>query len=173
MNKLFLTASTLALALVSTGAWAQSADENAVTPTQTLDSSTQQAVIEEQQTGQLLTADLIGVDVMHREHGKIGTLDGLLFDESDQIVGGVISVGGFVGMGAKDVALSWDEFEVRPEEKLVYVDLTQEQLEAAPQFRDRDAIMAEQEAEEAQRNLEAQQDSLQNQGQTGTGDDTY
>ena len=68
-----------------------------------------------------------------------------------------MSVGGFLGMGAKEVALSWNELDVRPEERVVEVDLTREQLELAPSFKDRDTILAEQQAEEAQRQIEMQQ----------------
>lgn len=175
MNRNLLTASTLALAFASAGTFAQTADEDAGATEPGEAPIVQQAVIEEQQTGQLLLTDLIGADVMHVEHGKIGTLDGILFDQNDQIVGGVVSVGGFLGLGAKDVALSWDEFDVRPEENAVYVDMTQAELEAAPAFKDRDQIRAEQEAERVREEFETQQEMLQNQidDQAGSGDDAY
>ena len=179
MKRTFLTASALTLSMASVGALAQTADQQATTGLEPgVEPVMQQAVIEEQQTNQLLTTDLIGADVLSHEQGKIGTLAGILFDQNDRIVGGIVSVGGFLGLGAKDVALSWDEFDVRPEENLVYVDMTQAELEAAPAFKDRDAIEAEEEAARAREEFEAQQEMLQNQiqgtdqGQTG-GDNTY
>lgn len=178
MKRTFLTASALALSMASFGAIAQT-NEGSTTATVEpgfLPVATQQAVIEEQQSDQLLTADLIGADVFTRNDGRIGTLSGLLFDQNDTIVGGVVAVGGFLGIGAKDVALPWDQFDVRPDENLVYVSVTQVELEAAPEFKDRTTIDAEEDAARAQAEFEAQQEALQdqagslNEGQTGGGD---
>ncbi len=166
MKRVLLTASALALSMASFGAFAQTADEPATTGVEPgVEPVVQQAVIEEQQSNQLLTTDLIGTDVMSRSQGKIGTLSGILFDQNDRIVGGVVAVGGFLGLGAKDVALSWDQFDVRLDENLVYVDMSQAQLEAAPAFKDRDAIKAEQDAARAQAEFEAQQEALEKQMQ--------
>lgn len=177
MKRTLLTVSALLLSMASARAIAQTYDESTATVEPGSEPiATQQAVIEEQQSNQLLTADLIGADVFTHRDGRIGTLSGLLFDQNDTIVGGVVSVGGFLGIGAKEVALSWDQFDVRPEESLVYVSVTQVELEAAPEFKDRTTIDAEQDAARAQAEFEAQQDALQdqagelNEGQTGGGD---
>ncbi|MFW6076204.1 MAG: PRC-barrel domain-containing protein, partial [Hyphomicrobiales bacterium] len=143
-----MTALALALAIVSGSALAQSEEEEVATPPPS------DVLIEEQETEQVLSADLIGADVLHSEHGTIGTLDSILFDEDDKIVGGVVAVGGFLGFGKKRVALSWDQFEVRDEEQAVYVDVTREELDVAPGFKDQATIRAEEEAEEAQREME-------------------
>lgn len=151
-----IATSALALAIASGGALAQSDEEEAAaTP------PPEDALIEEQEPAQVLSAELIGADVMHADHGKIGTLDSILFDEDDSIVGGVVAVGGFLGFGQKRVALSWDEFDVRPEEQTVYVDVTREQLDVAPGFRDQATIRAEEEAEQAQQEMEMQQQQQQ------------
>ena len=152
----FMTTSALALAIASGSALAQSDEEEAaVAP------PPEEVLIEQQESEQLLSTELIGADVMHAEHGTIGTLDSILFDEDNRIVGGVIAVGGFLGFGQKRVALSWDEFDVRPEEEAVYVDVTREQLDVAPGFKDQATIRAEQEAEQAQREMEMQQQQQQ------------
>jgi hypothetical protein len=151
-----ITASVLAMAIASGSALAQSEEQEvAVTPPPS------EVLIEEQETEQVLSADLIGADVVHAEHGAIGTLDSILFDKDDKIVGGVVAVGGFLGFGKKHVALSWDQFDVRAEEAAVYVEVTREQLEVAPSFRDQATIRAEEEAERAQREMEMQQQQQQ------------
>jgi hypothetical protein len=156
MQTRLITASALAMAIASGTALAQSEEEDvAVTPPPS------DVLIEEQETEQVLSADLIGADVVHAEHGAIGTLDSILFDEDDRIVGGVVAVGGFLGFGKKHVALSWDQFDARPEEPAVYVEVTREQLEAAPSFKDQATIRAEEEAERAQREMEMQQQQQQ------------
>jgi hypothetical protein len=149
-----MTASTLVLALTAGAAYAQTADTDAVANEPTVTPPSDEQVIVEQQSTQTLTYDLIGADVMHPEHGNIGTLEALLFDSNDQIIGGVVSVGGFLGLGAKEVALSWDEFDVRAEEETVYIDLTKEQLQAAPSFMDRADIEAERAAQQAQSDMQ-------------------
>ncbi|MEX2201105.1 MAG: PRC-barrel domain-containing protein [Dongiaceae bacterium] len=154
MTGRLMTASTLVLALTAGAAYAQTADTDAVANEPTVTPPSDEQVIVEQQSTQTLTKDLIGADVMHREHGNIGTLEALLFDSNDQIVGGVVSVGGFLGLGAKEVALSWDEFDIRAEEETVYIGLTKEQLEAAPSFMDRADIEAERAAQQAQTDLQ-------------------
>ncbi|MGF1608781.1 MAG: PRC-barrel domain-containing protein [Kiloniellales bacterium] len=116
-------------------------------------------LITEQKEQQILSTELIGMDVLQPEGEKVGTLASLLFDEDEKIVGGVVSVGGFLGIGAKSVALSWDAFTVRKDERVVLVDLTREQLDAAPAFKDLAQIEAEAEAERAR--MQMQEDTQQ------------
>lgn len=179
MKRTFLSASALVLSIASLNAVAQTLESSPSTAIEPgAEPVVQQAVIEEQQTNQLLSEELIGANVLSRDETRIGTLAAVLFDQNDRIVGGVVSVGGFLGLGAKDVALSWDLFDVRPEENLIYVNVTPSELEAAPEFKDRQAIEAEQDAADARQDLEMQQQELDdqvqssNEGQTG-GDDTY
>lgn len=116
----------------------------------------QEQLITEQEEQQILSTELIGMEVLQPQGERLGTLESLLFDEDEKIVGGVVSVGGFLGIGAKSVALSWDAFEVRKDERAVLVDLTREQLEAAPAFKDRAEIEAETEAERARQRMQEQ-----------------
>lgn len=147
MKRTLLTVSALVLSMASLGAVAQTIDQQASTGLEPgAEPVVQEAVIEAQQANQILTTDLIGTDVMSRTQGRIGTLSGILFDQDDRIVGGVVSVGGILGLGGKDVALSWDLFDVEPAENLIYVNVTQSELETAPAFKDRYAIEAEQNA---------------------------
>lgn len=139
-------------AIALAAATLQAQEEAAVTP------PSGGTLIEEQASEQVLSRDLIGAEVMHPEHGQVGRLDMILFDDQDRIVGGVVAIGGFLGIGQKEVALSWDAFDSRPEEPgLVYINMTTEQLEAAPSFKDRDTILAEREAERLQQEMESQQ----------------
>lgn len=114
----------------------------------------QSSLITEQDESHLLSSELIGADVLHPVTGKIGWLESLLFDEEQQIVGGVVSVGGFLGIGAKSVALSWDEFDVPQGESVVYINLTKSQLKSAPAFKDQAQIKAEQEAMRAREQMQ-------------------
>ena len=83
--------------------------------------------------------NLIGQDVMSRRSNEtIGTISKLLLDENDKIVAAVISVGGVLGIGEHDVAISWDQIERRGDgdDTTLWVNMTEESLENAPKFSD-------------------------------------
>lgn len=56
--------------------------------------------------------DLIGETVTNRSNdAKIGSISDLVLSEDGQVVSVIVGVGGFLGIGKKDVAISWDEVE--------------------------------------------------------------
>jgi sporulation protein YlmC with PRC-barrel domain len=107
------------------------------------------AVIEAQEPSQDRADQLIGMTVMGGNGEKIGSAEDLLIDDKKEVTGVVISVGGFLGIGSKSVAINWDEVEVRdnPDSGAteMVVNWSKEQLEAAPAFK----TTEEQEAEAA------------------------
>ncbi|MDP2619695.1 MAG: PRC-barrel domain-containing protein [Hyphomicrobiales bacterium] len=125
-----------------------------------------ETLIVEQPRGFMLSEDLVGMEVKGPDDTSIGSVHSLLFNQNDEIVGAVVAIGGFFGIGAKHVALSWDEFDVRPSEKVARINLTREQLEAAPSFRDRASIEAREEVERAQRAREKESGRLPQPGLT-------
>lgn len=59
---------------------------------------------------------IIGSDVLsHVENEDLGTLDDILLDRSGVPIAAIISIGGILGVGERNVALNWDKVEVRPE----------------------------------------------------------
>jgi hypothetical protein len=54
-------------------------------------------------TGQWRASKLIGVDVYNQQNEKLGEINELILNSSGQIAGAVIGVGGFLGMGERDV----------------------------------------------------------------------
>src|ERR1700759_4667423 len=55
---------------------------------------------------------LIGSSVYNDQNEKIGTLDDLILKDGDRITLGVVSVGGFLGMGNKLVAVPYDQLHL-------------------------------------------------------------
>ena len=100
------------------------------------------AFLDKQEAGQLRAEEIIGASVKNPKDEDIGTVDDLVFDEHGKIVGAVVSVGGFLGMGAKSVGVDWNELQVRSSDAIV-VQWTKEQLQAAPEFRTQEDIKAE------------------------------
>ncbi len=70
--------------------------------------------INSQNADQWLSSSFIGVDVIGPDDGKIGDVSDLLFDKNGNIVGYVVGVGGFLGIGAKNVALAPTSFRSCP-----------------------------------------------------------
>ena len=54
---------------------------------------------------------LAGLSVYNDQNENIGTINDLLMDKSGNIKGAVISVGGFLGMGSRYVAVSYDKLK--------------------------------------------------------------
>ncbi|PRY63457.1 PRC-barrel domain protein [Vreelandella songnenensis] len=73
---------------------------------------------------------------------NIGTINDLIIDEDGQIQAVVVGVGGFLGMGEKDVAIEWDSLELTRDDDgddyVIRVNASQDALEEAEEF-DRDA----------------------------------
>lgn len=73
---------------------------------------------------------------------SIGGISDLIVDgETGQMIAAIIGVGGFLGIGAKQIAVPWDQLVVNYDAQEVTSDLTKEEAEAAPEyvFRDREA----------------------------------
>lgn len=85
--------------------------------------------------------DLIGNSVMSTtEDEEIGSISDLIIDQDGSIVAVVVGVGGFLGIGEKDVALSWDSVELArdadEDETVVRVNADQDTLDSAPEYED-------------------------------------
>jgi len=98
------------------------------------------AVMTAQESDQVLSDHYIGAKVVARsEEGleDVGTVSDLVLGPDDKIVGVVVDVGGFLGIAAKPVGLSWASLtEERSEgELLLKTELTRQDLEDAPEFK--------------------------------------
>jgi hypothetical protein len=65
-----------------------------------------------QSPDQWLASKFKGTDVLGSDDKKIGDVSDILFDKSGKIEAFVVSVGGFLGMGSKDVAIAPTAFDV-------------------------------------------------------------
>ena len=91
-----------------------------------------------QKPDQWLASKFEGTDVIGPDDKKIGDVSDILFDRSGKIEAYVVSVGGFLGMGAKDVALAPDAFDTIPSENggpdKLKLSMSQDELKAAQNF---------------------------------------
>lgn len=115
-----------------------------------------EAVVTEQSEGEVLAAELIGMSLTNPQKEEIGSVSDLIVDDEGKLTGVVVGVGGFLGIGAKKVGVSFDQIEFSPEENIAVVHLSREELENAPDFKTQADIQAEQEAEMQQQMQEQQ-----------------
>lgn len=91
-----------------------------------------------QRSDQFLASKFKGTDVIGADDQKIGDVSDILFDKDGKIEAYVVSVGGFLGMGAKDVALAPSAFAVMPGDNgaadKLKLSMTQDQLKQAENF---------------------------------------
>jgi sporulation protein YlmC with PRC-barrel domain len=96
----------------------------------------QAKTIAKQNPDQWLASKFKGTDVLGSDNQKIGDVSDILFDKSGKIEAFVISVGGFLGMGAKEVALPPSAFQFTKEndQDKVKVSMNKDQLQQAANF---------------------------------------
>jgi len=92
-----------------------------------------------QATDQWLATKFKGTDVIGSNNEKIGDVTDLLIDQNGRIVAYIVGVGGFLGIGQKDVALAPVAFQVQPatdrEELKLKLAMTRDELKNAPEFK--------------------------------------
>jgi len=103
MLRLKLTASLAATALMAGSVLAQT-----TAPTQPAGPG---QVITQMPQDLMRSSKLMGVDVYGADNQKIGDIDEILVDRQGKIHGFVVGVGGFLGIGQKDVAIPFDQVQ--------------------------------------------------------------
>ncbi|HEY0205642.1 MAG TPA: PRC-barrel domain-containing protein [Acetobacteraceae bacterium] len=84
------------------------------------------------ESGQRLS-QIIGASVFNDAGERIGGIDDLVMVEGDKVSVAIIGIGGFLGMGAKLVAVPYQQLK-RDGEKLVLPGVTKDALDAMPSF---------------------------------------
>lgn len=83
------------------------------------------------------SSNIVGHEVMNRRDNKVvGKVNELLIDENGQIGAVIMSTGGVMGLGQKDLAIAWDQVErkVDGESITLSVDVSDLSLVEAPAF---------------------------------------
>lgn len=157
MHKRMLTSATLALLLAGGAAFAAEGAKEGAMGAQ--DSSQQQAASPSssdpasqsgmqsggsaQQASAEMTSDrLMDMNVRGSQNEEIGDVEKLVIDpQSGEIKGVVVSVGGFLGIGDKNVLLPWDQVQLAQDS--LTTQATKEQLQQAQAWQDPDQQTAE------------------------------
>lgn len=153
-----LLASTALTALVTTSAFAQSTttttDTGAATTTTETNAAADSSTTADTGVvapGPTLASDIIGSAVYEssaQDAKSIGDINDIVVSREGQVASVIIGVGGFLGIGEKDVEVEYSaiEWADRDGQRWLVANMTREQLEAAPAF-DRDPIYTEAQSE--------------------------
>src|SRR5438128_9699116 len=107
-------------------------------PTAAATTSDKATFVHQQTSDQFLASKFKGTDVIGADDAKIGDVSDILFDKDQKILAYVVGVGGFLGIGAKDVAIAPASFQPIPGKDATAMKLrlsmTKDELKAAQAF---------------------------------------
>jgi len=104
--KIFVAAALMSAAVIAGPAYAQTADRAAPTATTTDAAGTKMML-----KGKWRASKLMGLDVYNEANEKLGDVNELILDKDGKINAVVIGVGGFLGMGEHDIAVTMDKLK--------------------------------------------------------------
>ncbi len=119
--------------------------------------------IEVQKEAQFLAnQEVIGKEVVNIADEKLGAIADLVMDKDKKLVGVILSVGGFLGIGDKWVAVPVDQIDFPTDGKpaRLLAAVTTEQLKNAPDFVTKETVEAKKAAEQAQQQMQQQQQQV-------------
>ena len=133
----YLAAALLTTALFTCTASAQTANKIAAA-----DSAA--ATASSHKEGEWRASKLVGVNVYNDANEKIGDINDVILDKSGKVENIILGVGGFLGMGEKDVAVPFNAVQVTSKDNnkwYLVMNSTKDALKAAKGFKyDRDAM---------------------------------
>jgi sporulation protein YlmC with PRC-barrel domain len=83
-------------------------------------------------------SETIGLAVYNRAGERIGEINDMLLDGSGRVMAAVVGVGGFLGIGERQVAVTFRSFEMTRESNgnpRLLVDLSKTVLQSAPEYK--------------------------------------
>ncbi|MDO9458953.1 MAG: PRC-barrel domain-containing protein [Alphaproteobacteria bacterium] len=78
--------------------------------------------------------DLVGKGLENYSGEEIGDIESVILDENGEVRAVVVSVGGFLGIGDREVALDWNGLNIRESGDVIRSDLSKSDLEALPEY---------------------------------------
>jgi sporulation protein YlmC with PRC-barrel domain len=99
----------LGSALICAPAMAQTQPSGSTTTSPSTTTTMSGSSMTQMQPGQWRASQIEGLDVYNNNNEKIGDISEMLVDSSGKIQAVVIGVGGFLGIGERDVAIAFDQ----------------------------------------------------------------
>ena len=127
----------LILLLSTTGAWAQTTTTPTDPAARTAPARPATVAPTQEMKGAWHVKDFYQTNVYNMAGEKIGDVNDIVVDESGKVTAVVLGVGGFLGIGEKEVSMKTDEVKrmVHSDGKTYFtVNATADQLKAAPTY---------------------------------------
>lgn len=103
------------------------------------DVASSESVVREQTQNELRLDWITGTNVKSPDGETIGDINDVIVDgETGELTAAVLSVGGFLGIGSKQIAVDWSKLKIDYDANEISSDLTREEAEAAPEYAFRD-----------------------------------
>jgi uncharacterized protein YrrD len=77
---------------------------------------------------------MVGAKVVTPQGEVLGKIDDLIVDREGKVEGAVLSVGGFLGIGDKDVAVPLNDLQLGEDEAYLMSATTEDQLKQMPEY---------------------------------------
>ena len=100
-----------------------------------------------QKDGEHISSDIVGMSVVNSAGENVGKISNLLIDKEHRVTGAVLSVGGFLGLGAKSVAVPWESLKIenRDNKQVAVIAMSNDEIVNAPDFKTQAQVKAESE----------------------------
>lgn len=118
---------------------AQAPADTTVAPDQTQTGAIDRSTLTEMPADQIRAEELVGTTVYGANDANVGEIGDVVLTQDGQVDAIVIDVGGFLGLGEKEVAVGMDKLAFMTDadgNKYLYTTFTEEQLNAAPAYDD-------------------------------------
>ena len=96
--------------------------------------STRVVFLRQQTDSQILARTLLDRQVLNPHADHLGRVHDVVVDHDGRVIGILLSVGGFLGLGDKLVGVSWSDVTIRFDGKSLVVNLSQDELLQAPEY---------------------------------------
>ena len=93
------------------------------------------AQAEVQSTTQIKADTLVGKDLKNLRGDKIGEIDAVIVGEDGKVAAVIVGVGGFLGMGEREVAIDWSDFQIRGNGDDLQTNMTKNDLKSLPEYK--------------------------------------
>jgi hypothetical protein len=101
-------------------------------------SKTTAQFLNEQNPGDFLASTLIGQPAVNAQNETIGDVNDLVTDQKGKVIAALIGVGGFLGLGEKDVAVRFEDLKLTRDDNnniKVMLELNKDTLTSAPDYK--------------------------------------
>lgn len=134
LNKII---STVAIAsMLTSGALAEgNQTENTTAPIPVVGGTIVNVALTEIHAKGYRASELLKSDIYNKDGDKIGTIDDFILGGNKNVSFAVLSVGGFLGLGARHIAVPAILFERNTKGQIVLPNATKDDLLALPEFR--------------------------------------